>query len=77
MSEWLPIESAPKEAVWSDGRHQHGPTIIAYPVWGAVNTVHWWQTEDGRFCNFLDGGGNAVHPTLWQLLPDPPKEHQP
>lgn len=75
MSEWQPIETAPKDIRWKDGFQNFGPLILAYPVNGKVDTVEWWQSErNPTACNFLDGGGNAAHPTYWMPLPDPPSE---
>lgn len=74
MSEWQPIETAPKETRWSNGINSFGPLILAFPVNGKVDTVEWWQSQrNPNACNFLDGGGNAAHPTLWMPLPDPPE----
>lgn len=75
VSEWQPIETAPKEPLRTYGRNQHGPLILAYPVNRQVDTVEWWQTD--RASNFLDGGGNAAHPTHWMPLPAPPTEVKP
>lgn len=82
MSEWQPIETAPKDIVGrqrmiSGGAyHEYGPYILAHPVFGQVARVRWWQTSDGdpRARNFLEDGGNAVRPTHWMPLPEPPRE---
>lgn len=75
---WQPIKTAPKKIVDRDGPHEFGPYILAYPVFGEVARVRWWQSADGeeRYRNWLEDGGNAVHPTHWQPLPRPPRERR-
>lgn len=70
---WKPIETAPRKSEWISDGHGYGRYILAYPVFGEVARVHWWQSQyDPKVCNFLEDGGNAVHPTHWMPLPDPP-----
>lgn len=72
--EWQVIESAPTEPVRTFDGNQFGPLILAHPVNGQVDTVEWWQSKRRpEACNFLDGGGNAAHPSHWMPLPDPPE----
>ena len=72
-TEWQPIESAPKEIVVSYGKHDYGPYILVYPVFGEPARARWWQTSiGGGGSNFLLDGGNAVQPTHWMPLPAPP-----
>lgn len=85
MSEWQPIATAPKSIarreayVSGEAFHEFGPYILAYPVFGEVARVRWWQSSKygtpghERSCNFLEDGGNAVRPTHWMPLPEPPK----
>ena len=77
--QWQPIETAPKgivarESYGSQGNcHELGPYILAFPVFGGVARVRWWQvSDDHTYCNFLEDGGNAVRPTHWMPLPKPP-----
>lgn len=72
QQEWQSIDSAPKECVWVDGIHRHGPWILAYPVFGRVARVRWWESDSAS--NFLEDGGNAVRPSHWMPLPSEPKE---
>lgn len=74
--QWQLIDSAPKTTEWSSDGHEYGAYILAWPVFGEVARVRWWQSKDGDklWCNFLEDGGNAVHPTHWMPLPNPPKE---
>ena len=72
MAEWQPIETAPKEIEWGGDGHGYGPYILAWPVFYEVTRVRWWQSKSGGK-NFLEDGGNAVRPTHWMPLPDPPK----
>ncbi len=70
MSEWQPIETAPK-----DGR-----TIIVYRSiagWDVLGTAYWVNIRgiDGWISNgFSEPPGNLGlgHPTHWQPLPLPP-----
>jgi hypothetical protein len=75
VAAWQPIETAPKDIVWSDGRHRHGKRIVAYDsTSGRIITCHWWETDiGGGGSNFLDDGGNAVFPSRWIDL-EPPEE---
>jgi hypothetical protein len=76
-SKWKPIYTAPRKSFVS-GTNQYGPWIIAYPVFGEVGMCRWWQTTEGteadlrRFRNFIEPGGNAVHPTHWMQTPRAP-----
>lgn len=73
---WRTMDSAPKGIEYRSDRHEYGPYILAYPCFGEVARVRWWQAADGdrKARNFLEDGGNAVHPTHWQPLPAPPVE---
>jgi hypothetical protein len=73
---WHSIDTSPKDNLWSDGQHRHGKTIVAYePRSGRILTCHWWETDiGGGGSNFLDDGGNAVYPSHWIPLPEPPEE---
>ena len=78
MSEWQPIETAPKNIAWRTGDgHEYGNYILAYPYFGEVVRVRWWQCPepDGtvKSCNFLTDGGNSCYPDFWMPLPKPPK----
>src|SRR4051794_38002108 len=77
---WQPIETAPKEICSRDVTpfgpkddpliHEYGPYILAYPVFGRVAIVRWWQSnKDPRSCNFLEDGGNAARPSHWMPVP--------
>ena len=75
MSEWQPIETAPKEITRRDHANGYGCCVLAYPVHGSVARVRWWQrTDRPEACNFLTDGHLAVHPTHWMPLPDPPRD---
>ncbi len=78
--EWRPIESAPKnitrrvKLISGNSYHEYGPYILAYPVFGNVARVRWWQWSDDELAhNFLEDGGNSIHPTHWMPLPEPPQ----
>lgn len=64
MSEWQPIETAPKDRT----------AILVYcPESGIIYQVYRFEGED-RF-RMYNSGGRIVYqkPTHWMLLPDPPK----
>ncbi len=58
MSEWLPIESAPK-----DGKR----VILFVPPYGA-GSGHWDETWHAHFTL-----NRHAQPTHWMPLPDPPE----
>lgn len=72
MTEWQPIETAPKDgtrvlAVWG----QHGVQIIRWHSWEArpeyfVRAGACWKPDD-HMCPL------NVEPTRWQPLPSPPE----
>ena len=77
MSEWQPIETAPK-----DGSTilVCGPRLLHAHGFGMA-TVHWqmdhedgipwWKIEDGKFGPYDLRGPSPTH---WMPLPDPPSE---
>lgn len=70
MSEWQPIETAPK-----------GKTILAV-VDGDVRLVHWAKTSHVPIYGFClaDQGAedfDLCKPTHWMSLPDPPLAQPP
>lgn len=72
-TDWQPIETAPKAIIRTDGMHDYGERILAWPCFGEVMRVRWWQTnQGGQASNFICDGGNAVRPTHWMPLPPPP-----
>lgn len=69
MSEWRPIESAPKDGTW---------ILVPYPIWEQGNNTPTPSLFDvvrvkwnGRG---WDVSGWMLHeePHVWQLLPEPP-----
>lgn len=67
MSEWQPIETAPRTS----------RSILAYvPENKCIYAVYWdghygsWRIFGGGFRTFLDGDG----PSHWMPLPDPPDQ---
>jgi hypothetical protein len=66
MSEWQPIQTAPKDArvmLWLDG-----PIRAPKPVFG-----RWIQPANPRIPGFwMTEGGGSAKPTHWMPLPDPP-----
>ena len=71
MSEWQPIETAPK-----DGRtiivfrNIHGWNVLGYAYWVDVRGIDGWVSN-----GFSDPPGNLGlgHPTHWMPLPTPPE----
>jgi hypothetical protein len=67
MSDWQPIETAPKDGTYMLLMSRSGVVI---GLWDAhedreFGTVPAWRD---------DGEGYELHPTHWMPLPDPPKE---
>jgi hypothetical protein len=62
MSEWRPIESAPK-----DGR----PVLVFH---NRIVIEAWFSERWGRFVQSETGGTNGIMPTHWQPLPAPPED---
>lgn len=74
LADWCPITTAPKTIVFETENSDFGPYILAFPVFGRVARVRWWQSKSGdeRYQGFLEDGGNAVEPTHWMPLPEEP-----
>jgi hypothetical protein len=71
MSDWQPIETAPKDIVWASGATQYGVNILAGSVYSSEPYVcKWWQ--HGEASNWIGPGGWPVNPTHWMPLPKPP-----
>jgi hypothetical protein len=76
MTEWQPIETAPKEP----RSGEHGPTIL---LWLADNSMEPYRVNVGFWDYLFDDWGRAnpaegdstfwVKPTHWMPLPEPPK----
>lgn len=58
MSEWQPIETAPKDE-WFLCCEYHGPEF--YIIRPCVWVVNGWHT-----------GGDEISPTHWKPIPEPP-----
>lgn len=88
MSEWQPIESAPKGGgaeLITDPEYVEPPKILLLFPNGAMSVAYWdwYYAEGGR--GYEDGiawvepvSGERVHnyydnPTHWMPLPEPPK----
>lgn len=63
MSEWKPIESAPKDGTMV----LLGNAVHAWRTAGGWREAHqdWWDSRDEEGCEFP--------PTHWMPLPDPPQ----
>lgn len=83
MSEWQPIKTAPKRIVRREVysellTHEYGERILAWPVYGEVAIIHWYQAKwtvkdrDNVGGWNTDGNGSA-HPTYWKPLDEPPE----
>jgi len=67
VSEWQPIETAPRD----------GTIILVYPD---INVSYWGYTKDddcphgwiGRYCYTVDNY-DTINPTHWMPIPDPPR----
>lgn len=66
MSEWLPIESAPKDGTQILGLRGNDARAV---FWGEYY-VGCWMT--GRTLPTMNGEPETFNPTHWQPLPPPP-----
>lgn len=63
MSEWQPIETAPKE---------DGCEILGWDG-NSVQVLEWWAGGGNpRLACWMDGHGISFEPTHWMPLPEPP-----
>ena len=62
MSEWQPIETAPKDCA---------PVLL----WEPFNDVTIGECVSGKWYGRYDASGmvEVLHPTVWMPLPEPPK----
>ena len=70
MTEWQPIETAPK----------NGELILLSPAFDRPYAIGRWAWEYGDGLWFMDSVGTLCgiwKPTHWMPLPEPPKEPQP
>lgn len=74
MSEWQPIETAPRDGTWVLGWlgetefYRAHPNIIAWTKHNHV-PIYGWVYSSG---SAGDGEVEACEPTHWQPLPPPP-----
>lgn len=72
-SQWMPIETAPKDSLYEDGENRYGRRIL---VWGngydEPMRARWWFRIDSNRQNFISDAGFAVFPTHWMPLPAAP-----
>lgn len=63
MTEWQPIETAPKDM----------PVLLA-GQWDGIGQSHKWDIQIGRYLINRFPFVGQRGPTHWMLLPDPPEE---
>jgi hypothetical protein len=80
MSEWQPIETAPKDGttilLWLRERQNSGGRRTAYPVIDDLRVGHWVITDGYGRWRYLTNGyayGQDNTFTHWMPLPEPPK----
>ena len=61
MSEWQPIDSAPKDGT---------PVLLWWPYWSRRPTIGYWKHSQWVAENALDGDSDP--PVAWMPLPSPP-----
>jgi len=66
MSEWKPIETAPKDCAFL------GYMQLTSEAW-MIATMYWAGNEFLCFEFYSDNTEHSVQPTHWQPLPPPPK----
>ncbi len=73
MTEWQPIETAPKDGQYvllygpNLSRRPHGQVVAAYFEY----QIEYWHVEDGKFGPYPLRG---PAPTHWMPLPEPPND---
>jgi hypothetical protein len=75
MSNWQPIETAPRDIVWKGVSGSKGPTLLLFPgPYGGV-VIGAWSVLPGhsRSPGFYCGGWGWATPTHWMPLPGPPQ----
>ena len=79
MSEWQPIETAPKDGTDVIVMYMHIETQCVFNAFYASEVdgwekrdVGWWSYEHGEVSRILLNG--FMTPTHWMPLPPPPKE---
>lgn len=79
MSEWQPIETAPRDGTFVLGcvKPPSGAWIEEYEQWQAPRTVCWrgFHPNAPGKKQWRDANGRPFLPTHWQPLPEPPKEN--
>lgn len=63
MSDWKPIESAPKDV--------DSPSLVHHPEWDAPAVCNFIE-QFNEWCIWGDGGVPHPQPTHWQPLPAAP-----
>ena len=77
MSEWQPIETAPRDGtpvllwdLWSPWKEL--PCNVVVARWFINEKFTYWQLVDSATADEYPGN-NAIDPTHWMPLPEPPK----
>lgn len=65
MSEWKPIETAPKDGTEIVALVSGVPYIVSWTTHGKQHAEPWWRDREGY---------GLTEPTHWMPLPDPPGE---
>ena len=69
MSEWQPIETAPKDGtevfLWTEEKPN---IVVAY--WDTYEGSGWWRFSESVLSDIAGEVENATH---WMPLPEPPK----
>lgn len=68
MSDWKPIESAPRDV--------DSPSLVHHPKWDAPAVCNFIE-QFGEWCIWGDGGVPMPQPTHWMPLPAPPADPTP
>lgn len=71
MSEWQPIETAPKDGTTILAFY---PSLTGYTARQDVAPIHWSEWGNGVWENATSGGKPSSLPTHWMPLPEPPTE---
>lgn len=77
MSDWRPIETAPKDGTPVLGYCQPRYVESGKPMSFSYQAIIWWRGErygDSQWKWRLHHSDSAVEPTHWQPLPAPPED---
>ena len=74
MSEWMPIETAPKDhAILVYGKAQDTQNPLVRFTKAGVYSAYWDEIDDSFCLSGASWVGPFIKPTHWMPLPEPPE----